>query len=144
MAASRDQAMATLATKLLPNLIDELASSNPNTVYAEYPADYANYEAGFKTLSYAQLANAINGTAHWLTTNLGPGENCETLAYLGAGDARYVFMFVGAIKAGYKVGGLQFSVNLWKKLRNFALTSCSSFLSVHGIAQQLMSACSMT
>ena len=111
--------MATLATKLLPNLIDELASSNPNTVYAEYPADYANYEAGFKTLSYAQLANAINGTAHWLTTNLGPGENCETLAYLGAGDARYVFMFVGAIKAGYKVGGLHCSVDLWKMLCRF-------------------------
>ena len=113
MAASRDQAMATLATKLLPNLIDELPSSNPNAVYAEYPADYV---AGFIALSYAQLANAINGTAHWLTENLGPGENCETLAYLGAGDARYVFMFVGAIKAGYKVGGLRCSVNLWKIL----------------------------
>jgi acyl-CoA synthetase (AMP-forming)/AMP-acid ligase II len=104
--------MKVLATKLLPNLIDELASSDPDAVYAEYPADYANYEAGFKTLSYAHLANAINGTAHWLTSKLGPGENCETLAYLGSGDARYVFMFVGAIKAGYKVDWLHCPVNL--------------------------------
>ena len=103
MALSKDRAREILAITLLPNLIDEIASTEPDAVYAEYPADNASYEAGFKTLTYAQLANAVNGTARWLTQTLGPGNNCETLAYLGTSDARYVFAFVGAIKAGYKV-----------------------------------------
>lgn len=121
MATSTDQDMEQTATKLLPNLIDEIASSDPNAAYAEYPVDGASYEAGFKTLSYGQLANAINGTAHWLTQKLGPGQKCETVAYLGASDARYVFAFVGAIKAGYKVRGWHHLVHLW----NILPSSCT-------------------
>ncbi|KAF3068911.1 Linear gramicidin synthase subunit D [Daldinia childiae] len=91
--------------KLLPDVIDEIAGTEPESLYGKYPADPSNYDAGFKDVTYRQLANAINGVAQWLESEIGRGdpERTPTIAYIGPNDFRYVFAFVGAIKAGYKI-----------------------------------------
>lgn len=92
-----------MSPTLLPVLIDRIAEEEPDALFAEYPVSGSDCKRGFNTISYAQLANAINGVAQHLLSVIGPGRNYETLAYLGPNDARYVFVFVAAIKAGYKI-----------------------------------------
>ncbi|MCJ1383931.1 hypothetical protein MMC17_007045 [Xylographa soralifera] len=89
--------------RLLPSLIDETAKSEPDAVYAEYPVSSTDLTAGLRTVTYAQLANGINGVALWLKREIGMGENHETLAYIGPNDLRYYIVIVGAVKAGYKI-----------------------------------------
>ncbi len=91
--------------KLVPDEIDEIAATEPESIYGKYPADTSNYNAGFRSITFRQLANAINGVSRWLESEIGRGdaERTPTIAYIGPSDFRYVFTFVGAIKAGYKV-----------------------------------------
>ncbi|KAI1477932.1 acetyl-CoA synthetase-like protein [Daldinia eschscholtzii] len=91
--------------KLLPDLVDEIAATEPQSLYGKYPADPSNYDAGFIDVTYRQLANAINGVARWLEDEVGRGDpgRTPTIAYIGPNDFRYVFAFIGAIKAGYKI-----------------------------------------
>lgn len=87
---------------LLPHIIDHYAQEDPDRVYAEYPRSPDTYDDGFTQVTYHSFANVINGTAWWLTNNLGPG-NGETLAYVGTNDIRYPALVIGAIKAGYRM-----------------------------------------
>ncbi|KAI2613578.1 acetyl-CoA synthetase-like protein [Hypoxylon fragiforme] len=91
--------------KLVPDEIDEIAATEPESIYGKYPADTSNYNAGFRSITFRQLANAINGVSRWLESEIGRGdaERTPTIAYIGPSDFRYVFTFVGAIKAGYKM-----------------------------------------
>ncbi|ETS78506.1 hypothetical protein PFICI_10568 [Pestalotiopsis fici W106-1] len=86
---------------LIPHMVDKLASTNPNTIFGMWPVMPASYEAGYRTISYAELANMVNGLAWWLVQNLGPGQDCETLAYVGPNDVRIPALLLAAIKAGY-------------------------------------------
>lgn len=88
---------------LLPVLIDEIATNDPTALWIEYPTDPTSYDSGYKQITYAQLANAINGTARWMEDALGHGENGETLTYIGPNDPFYGILIVAAVKAGYKV-----------------------------------------
>ncbi|KAF7906158.1 hypothetical protein EAF00_000437 [Botryotinia globosa] len=58
---------------------------------------------GLSQNNYAQLVNAVNGAAKWLTEELGPGKDSQTLCYMGWNDFRYVVFVLGAVKAGYKL-----------------------------------------
>lgn len=89
--------------QLLNNIIDGMARIRPWALYAEVPNSLTTYEAGFRKITYGNLANAINCVAWWLKEELGTSQNFETLSYLGPSDLRYVFMLLGAVKAGYKV-----------------------------------------
>ena len=89
--------------QLLINIIDGVAHSEPNTVYAEVPRNPATYEEGFRQITYKDLANAVNGLAWWLQDTLGPGKNFETLCYMGGNDIRYNAILLASVKAGYKV-----------------------------------------
>lgn len=51
---------------LLPNMVDRLARDLPHAVYREWPVLPTSYDAGFYTVTYSQLANAVNGLAWWL------------------------------------------------------------------------------
>ncbi len=101
---STDPPPAFLTTKgLLPNIIDVMAKVRPENLYVEIPISAATYEAGYRKDTYANLANAVNGVARWLQQQLGQGKSHETLAYIGPNDLGYIFMILGAVKAGYKV-----------------------------------------
>ncbi|THV48643.1 hypothetical protein BGAL_0236g00130 [Botrytis galanthina] len=89
--------------QLLNNIVDGLAKVRPGTVYAEVPRSAISYEEGYRKISYANFANAINGLAHWLHDTLGPAENFPTVAYIGPNDFRYNALMLAAVKAGYKM-----------------------------------------
>lgn len=89
--------------QLLNNIVDDLAKVRPGTIYAEVPRSATSYEEGYRKISYANFANAINGLAHWLYDNLGPAENFPTVAYIGPNDFRYNALMLAAVKVGYKV-----------------------------------------
>ena len=92
-----------LSEILLPHLVEDRARTNPDAVYAEYPVSSSSYDQGFRKITYADLANAINGVAWWLHHTLGPCQDFEVLAYIGPNDLRYPALVLGAVKAGYVV-----------------------------------------
>lgn len=90
---------------LLPHVVDRLAREKPEAVYGLWPVAPASYEAGFRTINYAQLANVVNGLAWWIVKELGPcqGPDHEVLTYVGPNDVRFTALVLGAVKAGYVV-----------------------------------------
>ncbi|TVY78113.1 Non-canonical non-ribosomal peptide synthetase FUB8 [Lachnellula suecica] len=90
-------------SQLLVNILDGMARTRPQALYAEFPVSATTYEDGFFKVNYAAFANAVNGMAWWLETTLGRGENFETLAYIGPNDIRYNALLLGAVKTGYKM-----------------------------------------
>jgi hypothetical protein len=89
--------------ELTPNIVDHLAKILPNSPYALYPNSPFTYDDGYRTVTYNDFANAVNGLAWWLHESLGPSENFDVLAYIGPNDVRYTALLLGAIKAGYVV-----------------------------------------
>jgi acyl-CoA synthetase (AMP-forming)/AMP-acid ligase II len=88
---------------ILVNIVDYMARKAPRALYAEFPISPTSYKAGYRKITYGDLANAVNGVAWWLEKMLGKGRNFETLAYVGPNDMRYNVIILGAVKAGYKV-----------------------------------------
>jgi acyl-CoA synthetase (AMP-forming)/AMP-acid ligase II len=89
--------------ELIPQKVDQLAKTNPTGLYAEYPISPQHYEDGYHPITYADLANAVNGLAWWFKDHLGLGGGSEVVAYLGPNDLRYPALILGAVKAGYVV-----------------------------------------
>ncbi|KAI0384450.1 putative NRPS-like enzyme [Hypomontagnella monticulosa] len=86
---------------LLPHIVDRLARDRPDAVYGLWPVAPASYEAGFRTITYAQLANVVNGLSWWITEQLGPSQCHEVLTYVGPNDVRLTALILAAIKTGY-------------------------------------------
>ena len=89
--------------QLLNHIVDCVATTQPQALYAEFPISATSYDHGFMKITYGKLANAINRVAWCLADNLGPSQNYETLAYIGLNDLTYPATVLGAVKAGYKV-----------------------------------------
>ncbi len=88
--------------RLLPVEIDRLAVNEPKKVYASIPKSL-DLEDGFRDITYADLARAINRAAAWLEETFGRSKNCETLVYIGLSDLRYPIFIFGASKVGFQV-----------------------------------------
>lgn len=89
--------------ELVPNIVDHLAKVSPSAPYALYPDSPTTYDKGYRTVTYKDFANAINGFAWWFSKNLGRTEDFDVLAYIGPNDVRYTALCLGAVKAGYVV-----------------------------------------
>lgn len=89
--------------QLLPNIVDGMARTRPEAIYAETSVSPTTYDKRYLKITYRALANAVNGVAWLLRDRLGEGTNHDTVAYIGPNDLAYVFMILGASKAGYKV-----------------------------------------
>ncbi|KAK8069352.1 NRPS-like enzyme [Apiospora phragmitis] len=89
--------------QLLPHIVDGMAVTRPEAVYAEYPTNPESYADGFSKLTYGGFANTINGLAWYLDENHGPGNDFETLVYFGPNDFRQNALVLAACKAGYKL-----------------------------------------
>ncbi|KAH0085498.1 acetyl-CoA synthetase-like protein, partial [Aureobasidium melanogenum] len=91
-------------TKLLPTLVDEIATTTPNRVYASVPKDDADMSKGFKDVTYADFARAIDALSWWLEETLGKADGTfPTFAYFGPRDLGYAIVVVAAAKVGRKV-----------------------------------------
>lgn len=88
---------------LLPNIVDRIADERPGDTYALWPVAPYSYEAGFRALTWAEFANAVNGLAWWLVQHLGHSQNEQVLTYIGPNDMRYAALTLAAVKAGYVV-----------------------------------------
>ena len=85
-----------------PTIVEERAHNMPNRTYAVIPKS-ASLQDGFTNFSYQQLVKAINKMAWWLDQNVGKSVDLDTLAYVGASDLRYAFLYIAAIKTRHKV-----------------------------------------
>jgi acyl-coenzyme A synthetase/AMP-(fatty) acid ligase len=88
---------------LLPHVVDRLARESPEAVYGLWPALPNSYDAGYRSISYGQLANVVNGLAWWLREQLGPGHHGEAVAFMGPNDVRVTALLLAAVKVGYTV-----------------------------------------
>ncbi|KAF5867602.1 putative nrps-like enzyme protein [Botrytis fragariae] len=128
----------TSSTKeLLPNLVDAIAATEPEAIFAEYPVNLVSYESGYQKFSYGSLANAVNGIAWWLQEKLGPGEDFPTLAYIGPNDIVVNAFLLGAVKTGYKALLIspRNSIRAQENLLNF--TKCKTLVTTSPQSTQL-------
>ena len=101
MAASLD--IESSGRRLFPHIVDKRARTGYERPFGLYPrtTDPSN---GFRAVSYAQLANAVNRAAWWLDQALGEAGNEDcAFAYFGPTDLRYVVFVLAGMKTGRKV-----------------------------------------
>ncbi|KAI9750497.1 MAG: Transmembrane osmosensor [Chaenotheca gracillima] len=88
--------------RLIPNIVDERAQSDPERAVYSIPISREDLSRGFEDISARVFANAVNRIAWWLESELGKGSSFQTVGYIGPHDIRYVLLVLGCIKAGYK------------------------------------------
>lgn len=88
--------------RLLPNLIDDIARSSPERVFAVVAKD-ADPKDGLEDITYSTLSRAINRCAWWLEGVLGSNDAFRTITYMGPLDLLYPVLMLAATKTGYKV-----------------------------------------
>lgn len=90
--------------RLLVSILDEEARSMPERVFAAV-AKSTDVSDGFRDVSIATIATAVDYLAHQLRSIYGPAleQDFETLTYIGLPDLRYAIVFYAAVKCGYKV-----------------------------------------
>lgn len=72
--------------RLIPTLVDELAASKPDHIYALIPRNQ-DFIGGFENLTYRTLARAIDRAAFWIESKVGKSVDFETIAYIGPSTA---------------------------------------------------------
>ena len=88
-------------SRLILHLIDDIARDDPNRCFCLLSTLAA--PDGFRTVSYGELANAINRVAWWIGENTQKDLDFQTLGYIGPSDLRYTILTIAAQKAGFKV-----------------------------------------
>ena len=68
--------------RLIPTLVDELAKTTPNYVFALIPRS-AQFADGLKDVTISTFARAVNRAASWIESTIGKGTDFETIAYIG-------------------------------------------------------------
>lgn len=101
--SSEPPSFAGAPGQLLPNIVDGLAQTRPEALYAMIPNSFTSYDDGFRKVTYRHFASAINGAAKFLSAELGPTTKSEVLAYIGPNDIGYCCFILGAVKAGHKL-----------------------------------------
>ncbi|KAJ5774573.1 hypothetical protein N7457_009469, partial [Penicillium paradoxum] len=87
--------------RLLAPTVDESAEKNPLQRFAVIPRG-SEVSNGFRELSIKDLAQAVNYMCWWIEDTIGPAQCPETLAYMGANDARYFIFMLACQKTGYQ------------------------------------------
>ncbi|KAH9885951.1 hypothetical protein F4778DRAFT_798746 [Xylariomycetidae sp. FL2044] len=100
---THDTAEAQFGRRLLPHVVDDLARKKPDQECFSIPRT-SNPKDGWKSITFKAYARAIDALAHKISEKCGqPARDAfPTLAYIGPNDARYVVLFIAAMKAGYK------------------------------------------
>ncbi|KAF2170523.1 hypothetical protein M409DRAFT_19343 [Zasmidium cellare ATCC 36951] len=90
--------------RLLPAAIDYRAERTPERIWGYHARSDVDVTQGFASVTYKDLAKAVDATAWWLDETLGPAkEGFPTIAYIGLEDLRYVFLIHACIKTKRKV-----------------------------------------
>lgn len=88
-----------------PALFDDIAARFPNHLFASIPRNNARIEDGYRDITYAKFAKAVNKAARYMVQKLGKEGKArfETVHYVGPQDLRYMIFVLAASKAGRKV-----------------------------------------
>ena len=73
-------------SRLISTLVDDMAVSMPDHVYASIPRNQ-DFTDGFDDVTSRDLARAVNRAAFWIEHKLGTSVNFETVAYIGPSKA---------------------------------------------------------
>ncbi|KAI0854529.1 hypothetical protein F4860DRAFT_112179 [Xylaria cubensis] len=88
--------------RLMPAVLDELARTSPDRLYAAIPKT-ADVTEGFRDISVADMARCVDFMAHWIENLYGRSQDFETISYIGIPDLRGAAIFQAAVKCGYKL-----------------------------------------
>ena len=114
-----------IGKRLLPKVLDDIASFEPNRLYGSI-ARTADLNDGFRDITFHDMANGVNGFAHYLKDTVGQSKKFDTIGYIGVSDFRTAIVFLAAVKCGYKVGSESL---VWPRHH---VDACSSFFPHHG------------
>lgn len=90
--------------RTIPATIDEIAKTTPDQKWATYAESRECFERGqLRTVTFAELANAIDRLAWYFDEALSSRQNKETVGYIGPNDIRYFILACAACKCGLKV-----------------------------------------
>ena len=98
----RHPTLPPVGLRLLPQVVDQLASEHPERIFASYAASQ-DLADGFIDVSMRCLSHAVNEMAWWIDCSLGQSCAFDTLCYIGISDIRYTIVFLATIKCGWKV-----------------------------------------
>lgn len=102
-------APAGCGRRLLSRVIDERAVSGHLRPFASIPLTN-NAKDGYRDISYAVFANAINRLSSWIDDTMGtPTRQFEPIVYVAGSDLRYHILCMAAVKAGYVVRSKKFT-----------------------------------
>lgn len=101
--------MADSKASLLPYLeegkqitisaVERRANDDSRNPWTSVPVNEQDLSQGYKDISFRQLNNYVNHTAHWLSENLPPSsEPFQSFAYAGPKDLRYPILALAAAK----------------------------------------------
>ncbi|KAF8859904.1 acetyl-CoA synthetase-like protein [Acephala macrosclerotiorum] len=98
----------SLGRRSLVYIIDERARSEYERPVAMFPKT-RGLSAGFREISYAQFANAINRVCWWLEETMPDLVEKEgSFAYFGPNDLRYLIFVLATMKTGRKANSNRF------------------------------------
>ncbi|KAJ0123869.1 nonribosomal peptide synthetase [Diaporthe amygdali] len=120
--------------RLLPTLIDEVSSQDPDRECFQIPRS-SEPSDGWRILTWKDMANAVNRCAHRIIELCGTPEkdSFPVIAYLGPNDVRYIVLMIAAVKAGYTAMFISPRNSKEGQLNLFDKTSCNilAFASSH-------------
>lgn len=103
--------MGSTGKGLFVSEVDTKAKWTPHHTWVRIPS--ANWETeGYRSVTWLQFAQSVNKIAHWLDETLGVSVDNDTVAYLGANDIRYSFLFTALNKTKRKVRSRECAVEL--------------------------------
>ena len=82
MKATSSTSSDAIGHRLLHVTIDEIAVNSPDRIWAAIPKS-TTLSDGYRDISFAAFANAINRLAWFLESKLGRSKSFEAVAYIG-------------------------------------------------------------
>ena len=71
--------------RLIPSMVDELAISSPDFVFAQIPRS-SQYVDGLIDVTINNFARAIDRAAFWIESLIGKSDDSSVIAYLGPSE----------------------------------------------------------
>ncbi|KAI1323489.1 hypothetical protein F5Y16DRAFT_383703 [Xylariaceae sp. FL0255] len=126
MASSLTTAANDYGRRLLPHIIDDIASNDPQREAFMSPRS-SNPDDGWEITTYAAYTNAINRCAWDIINKYGgpPKDQFPAIAYIGPQDARYLVIVAAAMKAGYQALLISTRNTQEAQINLFEKTNCS-------------------
>ncbi|KAH8691535.1 hypothetical protein BGW36DRAFT_388500 [Talaromyces proteolyticus] len=106
---------------------DAILSDDPGRLYCVHPLS-ADISEGWREISFADLAGAVEHLSTWIKDNVAVGEEPATLAYMGTNDVRYVAFILACMRLGHAVLLLSSRNSEEASLHVLKATACTRFV----------------